>query len=147
MNTTTTTAATAAVQYRLETANKYIAESQKKIAEMEERIQNAINSIFDRPPSDDIDMYKMIIKSAKDVLIEEKRQLEMAEYSRIRAEQDLAEMDGKAVVTAAVAVTIAEVKPEPITVTSVEEQKTDSPTPTSPPNEVVLTQSTLESSS
>jgi hypothetical protein len=144
MNTTTTIAATAAVQYRLETANKYIAESQKKIAEMEERIQNAINSIFDRPPSDDIDMYKMIIKSAKDVLMEEKRQLVMAEESRIRAEQDLASMDGKSV---AAAVTVAEVKPDPITVTSVEEQKTDSPTPTSPPNEIILTQSTLESSS
>jgi hypothetical protein len=87
-------------------------------------------------------MYKMIIKSAKDVLMEEKRQLEMAEESRIRAEQDLASMDGKSV-----AVTVAEVKPEPITVTSVEEQKTDSPLPISPPNEVVFIQSTLESSS
>lgn len=139
MNTTTVSV----VQARLDTANKYITESQKKIAEMEERIQNAINSIFDRPPSDDIDMYKMIIKSAKDVLLEERRQLEMAEYSRQMAEKDLAEMDGKAVVTA---VTVVEVKPEPITVT-VEEQKTDSPPPTSPPNEIILTQSTLESSS
>ena len=105
---------------------------------MEERIQNAINSIFDRPPSDDIDMYKMIIKSAKDVLIEEKRQLEMAEECRLRAEQDLAAK-----------VTAVEVKPEPITVTvtAMEEQKTDSPPPTSPPNEIVVIQSTLESSS
>ena len=143
----TTTVATAAIQLRLDTANKYIAESQKKIAEMEERIQNAINSIFDRPPSDDIDMYKMIIKSAKDVLLEEKRQLEMADECRVRAEKDLAEMDGKVAVTVAV----AEAKPEPFTVTvtttAVEEQKTDSPPPTSPPNEIVLIQSALESSS
>lgn len=142
---TTATATVAAIQLRLDTANKYIQESQKKITEMEERIQNAINSIFDRPPSDDIDMYKMIIKSAKDVLMEEKRQLEMAEESRIRAEQDLAAIDGKCV-----AVTVAEVNPEPFNVTvttSVEEQKTDSPLPTSPPNEVVFIQSTLESSS
>lgn len=129
------TAATAAVQYRLDTAHKYIAESQKKIAEMEERIQNAINSIFDRPPSEDIDMYKMIIKSAKDVLLDEKRQLELAEYSRQIAEKDLAELDGTVVVV---------VKPEPITVTT-EEQKTESPIVT-PTNEVVI-QSTLESSS
>lgn len=139
MNTT----ATAAVQYRLDTAHKYIRESQKKIADMEERIQNAINSIFDRPPSDDIDMYKMIIKSAKDVLIEEKRQLEMAEYSRQVAEKDLAELDGKGVVT------VVEVKPALFTVTgvvsSMEEQKTESPIVT-PTNEVVI-QSTLESSS
>jgi uncharacterized protein YaaR (DUF327 family) len=126
------------IQARLDAANKYIHEHQKKIAEMEERIQNAINSIFDRPPSDDIDMYKMIIKSAKDVLIEEKRQLEMAEECRLRAEQDLAAK-----------VTVVEVKPEPITVTvtAMEEQKTDSPPPTSPPNEIVVIQSTLESSS
>ena len=129
------TAATAAVQYRLDTAHKYIAESQKKIAEMEERIQNAINSIFDRPPSEDIDMYKMIIKSAKDVLLDEKRQLELAEYSRQIAEKDMAELDGTVVVV---------VKPEPITVTT-EEQKTESPIVT-PTNEVVI-QSTLESSS
>jgi hypothetical protein len=140
-----TSASVTAIQARLDTAHKYIAESQKKIAEMEERIQNAINSIFDRPPSDDIDMYKMIIKSAKDVLMEEKRQLEMAEESRLRAEQDLATIDGKSV-----AVTVAEIQPITITITgtiSVEEQKTDSPLPTSPPNEIVFIQSTLESSS
>jgi uncharacterized protein YaaR (DUF327 family) len=145
MNTTATAATAAAIQLRLDTANKYIRESQKKIAEMEERIQNAINSIFDRPPSDDIDMYKMIIKSAKDVLLEEKRQLEMADESRLRAEQDLAAIDGKSV--AVTAVTVVDVKPEPVTTTGIEEQKTDSPLPTSPPNEVVFIQSTLESSS
>jgi transcription termination factor Rho len=142
MNTTVTTVSI--VQTRLDTAHKYIRESQKKIAEMEERIQNAINSIFDRPPSDDIDMYKMIIKSAKDVLMEEKRQLEMAEYSRQAAEKDLAEMDGKVVVTVAEPIAVA------VTVitaaTAVEEQKTESPIPTSPAN-VVIIQSALESSS
>ena len=146
-----TSASVTTIQARLDTANKYIRESQKKIADMEERIQNAINSIFDRPPSEDIDMYKRIIKSAKDVLLEEKRQLEMAEECRQVAEKDLAEMDGKSV-TVATAVAV-EVKPKPIAVTvtvtvasSMEEQKTDSPIPTSPTNEVVI-QSTLESSS
>jgi len=118
------------IEYRLDTATKYMKDSQKRIEELDARIQKAINSIFDRPPSDDIEMYKIIIKTAKDALIQEKHYLEMAQKSKEAAEQQQSQQrESTTTATAATATAIT------VTVTT-EEHKMESP-PKSTPNEII----------